>query len=1423
MTKISRKNRKLFSIKKYFHIIKKGKEKGLIMKIMEKFSILLITLQMVISNSYSLVSAQETEPDDYPPQPVQIMPEDENYDDFDISSYSNSNNYDYYENDSSENRTNSSDSVLFADDASQFAEAVAQMSDDTETRVMVATDENISEIISNAEYSAVQYDGVYVIDFDSVYDKNLGINELSKVVGDENVVNEIEFSLDNEDDNSGYISDPAEPFIKETKDETTSGSTLWKRAEEENRPIVALIDTGCAPNYADEYVDLTGSGNLYDENGHGTLMADYINETSNDKALILSIKAFNADGTSTSSLMYAAVKYAIEAEADVINISASANDSQDSAAFKSVLMQAMSLNIGVVASVGNAHVDAYNKIPANIEGVIGVTSMLEDKTITGGYGRYADFGVISSSTSIATAMVTGYMCGPVLEEHLGVDVFELDDDGSEAENPVDDESFWVTDCASVLFVRAAIQQANMTYIAGAYTTVTGKSGGGALATYRVYGATPDWWEDGNTHKSAGGINSAGRTWFYMDNEGSGGYDTNSPEFDHIAASRPYYGNSQYSIYHSWAAGKILGNFQIDQINVSNSLYSYVGYHIEYYDTDAQLGSSHSNTEAQAKALAASSNAFFYENAYNTGSPAMTFGTPSSLKTGGTIYASFSKSAAAGGHASQNSTNFRYNNSWRRIHITLVFNLNKTPRTLRINYLRKGTTTAVATAHQSTHVEGDNYSVTSPSVSGYVLLPNNEQPDVISGKMASAVTVTGTMPDADRTLNVYYEPLYKLTINYLEEGTGNVLATKHESTRIQGATYSVNSPNVSGYRLSNAAQATISGTQPANDVTVNVYYKKLNVLINKVWNGDIDVSSVGITLERVGGGDTRTATLNAAGNWSATFQGVDFDHYTYRYYETTLNTEYYTSTCTASSPCTLGTAETISGNVIRRSGTITNKRKNQITVRKTWTNEDGDTSQRPASVVVHLINNTTKEEVHTATLNSANNWSYTWRNTTLDLKNITYALYEDVPDLYSCDYYDTNHAKVVTLASGKQSVGEVSIENEYSPTFIKHKYVRNASGVNIDKKIVTNGAVLTYVITFVNPTKSPKKFDIEDIVPEHTTFIDADNGGVNDSGTVKWSAIQVVGEGTGQVSFRVTAHALPQNLVTITNTAKVWLLRNSGVRIINDLPDPETGIPAPNTETRINWVYPMQPMFIYKRVTDAVGNDINTQYVVKGSLLYYHITVDNKTTETKTFTIKDVVPENTELAGIENGGVESGGTITWVKEITPDASVVVTFIVRATEDYSDISNFANVIVDETVEKTNTVMNQSALIVINKTIEKYRKDYGEATFLYKITGNDGIVAYRMIDVDTENLSGTTSFAVPYGTAQETTFEITELRNGRYDFESLGTGTPDTTTVSGKDGSAVFALDKRLSILNYTNKINNWGKLSHAVSADNKIEKD
>ena len=128
-----------------------------------------------------------------------------------------------------------------------------------------------------------------------------------------------------------------------------------------------------------------------------------------------------------------------------------------------------------------------------------------------------------------------------------------------------------------------------------------------------------------------------------------------------------------------------------------------------------------------------------------------------------------------------------------------------------------------------------------------------------------------------------------------------------------------------------------------------------------------------------------------------------------------------------------------------------------------------------------------------------------------------------------------------------------------------------------------------------------------------------------------------------------------------------------------------------TDHTIRVVYsrPEEPV---KTVTDRARKDINGRFVKPGDILEYHIAYKNPLKRKAKITIKDTIPEHTELYAAE-GGTVSGNTVTWSKEADPGTGGSVTMAVRVSTGTKGetVRNYAIQIMDDVKSISNTVTN------------------------------------------------------------------------------------------------------------------------------------
>ena len=323
--------------------------------------------------------------------------------------------------------------IYRAETMAEFTAAVAQLSDDPDVRLLVSIGQDLSDVLNDGK--AVYYDRTYVIEFRSEEDRDLAydivkdvLNEGGTVAKDsrmdlceEDVVGENaneEVDEVSSEDNFDYEIEVDPEAVSNAEDALTIAEV-----SDDGVKVIALIDTGVNGDLADAKVNLTTDGDD-DLVGHGTDMADMINHIAGDKASILSIKAFNDNGTGNISTVNAAIEYAIEANVDIINISAAIRDSERTDVLKETVMKAIQKGIIVVAAAGNNSSDVADYVPANIEGVDTIGAAYADgevyscftATPFSNYGSQIDHWYIADSTSLAAAQESAVLAAGIENE-----------------------------------------------------------------------------------------------------------------------------------------------------------------------------------------------------------------------------------------------------------------------------------------------------------------------------------------------------------------------------------------------------------------------------------------------------------------------------------------------------------------------------------------------------------------------------------------------------------------------------------------------------------------------------------------------------------------------------------------------------------------------------------------------------------------------------------------------------------------------------------------------------------------------------------------------------------------------------------------------------------------------------------------------
>lgn len=229
-------------------------------------------------------------------------------------------------------------------------------------------------------YLGVYFDGSYVLSFESQFDYDAAVS---------------------------YFESEGIKYCEDGEFGICGGFGLINNAQinPDATTKIAIIDTGS--DIANEAVSVI-SDDASDANGHGTAMASYVLENTDD-AYIISVKAFGSDGKGDVSDVYAAVQYAINSDVDVILMAFSLRDNGNYDAFKALVAEAEACGITIIAAAGNKNADASGYIPANINGVLTIGAVDADgyKLSTSNYGDAVEYYVNAESTSQAAAVFAG--------------------------------------------------------------------------------------------------------------------------------------------------------------------------------------------------------------------------------------------------------------------------------------------------------------------------------------------------------------------------------------------------------------------------------------------------------------------------------------------------------------------------------------------------------------------------------------------------------------------------------------------------------------------------------------------------------------------------------------------------------------------------------------------------------------------------------------------------------------------------------------------------------------------------------------------------------------------------------------------------------------------------------------------------------
>ena len=170
-----------------------------------------------------------------------------------------------------------------------------------------------------------------------------------------------------------------------------------------------MIDTGASDND-----NITNRVSVIDKsfegNGHGNEMVKSILEQ-NPNANILSIRAIDNNGHGNISGIIAAMEYALNQGAEIINLSISSRTTMLNSVLESEIKKAVSAGASVIAAAGNDGADVKDYMPGSVNEaiVVGACNESGERLSSSNYGYTVDYNVVADSTSQAAAKYSGYI------------------------------------------------------------------------------------------------------------------------------------------------------------------------------------------------------------------------------------------------------------------------------------------------------------------------------------------------------------------------------------------------------------------------------------------------------------------------------------------------------------------------------------------------------------------------------------------------------------------------------------------------------------------------------------------------------------------------------------------------------------------------------------------------------------------------------------------------------------------------------------------------------------------------------------------------------------------------------------------------------------------------------------------------------
>ncbi len=258
-----------------------------------------------------------------------------------------------------------------------------------------------NEPLEYDEFRILEED-LFVISFDSISQTEETYERLLTTPGVEWVEPDLELSLNVMDTQT--ITSWSDEFWGMDYLGINSYRDYLIQEEKDDELVVAVIDTGIDPTHPLFENKLSDFGynfvNRHEDpfddsyNSHGTHVAGIISKATAglDNIKLLPLKVLDSRGKGTVSALVESVKYAKEAEVDIINLSLGLYPYYHSKALEMAILEAITSGITFVIASGNDNIDTMNSCPSHLEDAIIVSAMDSSlqKAVFSNYGAHVD-------------------------------------------------------------------------------------------------------------------------------------------------------------------------------------------------------------------------------------------------------------------------------------------------------------------------------------------------------------------------------------------------------------------------------------------------------------------------------------------------------------------------------------------------------------------------------------------------------------------------------------------------------------------------------------------------------------------------------------------------------------------------------------------------------------------------------------------------------------------------------------------------------------------------------------------------------------------------------------------------------------------------------------------------------------------------